>query len=133
MNVVKITAVTSCCVILVVLLLTILTKKENDTLYNETLEILKTRENLSSAQEVLECFPKLKIIKSKQKRIACLQRSIHSLTGGPAPNLSSKDQVQLRKYTREIEQLRVSIQHKLAELQAYGEKETALADYVSEK
>ncbi len=96
--------------------LVIFVENSEQRLYDETVEILMIQHKLSSTQEVLDLFPKLKDIKSKIKRINTLKNSINSITGGPSPNVSKEESLQVQDYIEEIYLLQQNIKEELSQL-----------------
>lgn len=123
MNVIKIAAGFVCSLIIVLSVLIVFVENAEKELYEKTVESIMIHEKWSSSQEVLDSFPELRDIQSKMERIAFLNRNIHSLTGGPAPNVSREESLQIRGYTHEIRQHQRSIKQELSQLIAIYKKD----------
>lgn len=85
--------------------------------YDQMVESLMIHEGLSSEKEVLAAFPVLKKIQSAMERISYLKSSIHGIVGGPFPNVSKEEKLQLDNYHLEIRQLQENVEQELAQLE----------------
>ncbi len=115
MNVIKTTTGLACTFVIVLFALIFSTENPEKKLFEKTVQSIMIHEGMSSHQELLDAFPELKDIKSKMKRIDSLNSSIHSMTGGPAPNVSKEESLQLQSHTQEIQQIRKSIKEELSQ------------------
>ncbi len=124
MDVIKVAKGFACGFLIVLFILIAFIENPEKELYEKAVESIMIHEGLSSYQEVLDSFPDLKNIKSKMKRITYLSSSIHGLTGGPAPNVSREESLQIQEYGHEVRLLRSSVKEKLTQLIAtYAENE----------
>ncbi len=104
--------------LLVLLGLIVFIENPEQKRYENAVASLMIHEGLSSSQEVLEAYPELQDIKLKMDSIDRLQRDIHALTAGPAPNVSNEERLQIIDCNNKIVQLQKSVQEKLTQLQA---------------
>jgi hypothetical protein len=116
MKVIKIAATFASCFLIALFIMIITVENPEVALYNETVEILMNQENLETVDEVLHHFPALKDIESMMNRISYLKSSIHSITGGPAPNVSKEDGLYVQRCAHEIRQLQRNIKEELSQL-----------------
>lgn len=75
-----------------------------------------TNEGVFSSEEVLNTFPELMEIKLKMNRISSLQKRIHSITAGPAPNVTIEEEFLLNECNSEISRLKRSVKEQLVQL-----------------
>ena len=87
-------------------------------MYDETVKKLMIRENLSTPEEVLNAFPKLKIIKHKMEKAKHLNTMVVSKTQSPAPATSEKESLHIQEQMKKIRQLRKEIKDDLKGLVA---------------
>jgi hypothetical protein len=116
MKVIKIAATVASCFLIALFFLIIIVENPEVALYNETVEMLMNQEKLETEDEVLDHFPALKDIKSMMNRISYLKSSIHSITGGPAPNVSKEESLYVQRCAHEIRQLQRNIKEELSQL-----------------
>ncbi|MEL6812787.1 MAG: hypothetical protein AAFP76_15775 [Bacteroidota bacterium] len=132
MDIIKVASGLACSCLLLLLTLLVFIKNPEKTLFEKTVQTIRTEEGLSSVQETLDHFPKLREIKVKMERIGYLSRNIHMLTAGPAPNLSKVESRQLQEYSDEIYQLRKSVKVELTLfIEGYSDRQTQ--DEISSK
>lgn len=103
---------------ILILLIAVLafTKNPEKQLYDKTVESLMAQQGMSTQQEVMHRFPELYVVKSKMERIGHLNRTIHSLTSGPSPNVSEGDDLRIQEYSEEIKRLQNSVKRELKQL-----------------
>jgi hypothetical protein len=116
MKYIKIAATFASCFLIALFILIIIVENPEVALYNETVEILMNQEKLETEDEVLDHFSALKDIKSKMNRISYLKSSIHSITGGPAPNVSKEEGLYVQRCAHEIRKLQRNIKEELSQL-----------------
>lgn len=116
MNVIKIAAGFACALIVVLFSLLIIIENPEKDLFDKTVESLMVQKGLASSQEVLDAFPELAEVNTKVKRIAYLKSSMHSITGGPAPDVSAEDAVYVQACADEIRQLQINIKEDLSQI-----------------
>lgn len=119
MDLIKFSVGCACGFLMILITLIIVLENPDKKRYEQTIESLMSREGLSSVQEVLDSFPELKNIKYKLERIAFLKSSLSSSTGGPAPNLSKAESLEVQAYRQEIRQLRNHIKQELSQLNTF--------------
>jgi len=122
MNVFKAVAGVSLSIIITLLILTTLIKNPEKVLYEKTIEVLMVHKGLATSREVMSCYPEVRDIESKRKRIAFLNRSIRNATEGPSPNISREKSLQIQELYQEIRQLRSSVKKELTQLIAIHTK-----------
>ena len=130
MNSAKISIALASSVLIVLLGLLLFTKNSEKDLYDQTVEMVMAHEGLTKTDELGKFCPELKDVKRKMDQIGRLNSDIHSLTAGPAPNVSENQNEAILAMTKEIEILRKDVRIELTELiKTYSEGEPAkLAD-----
>ncbi len=114
MDIIKVVVGIASFIFTCLLILTFSIKTPEEVKYLETMEALMLDEGLSTSQEVVEQFPQLAVVQSNRKRIAFLKKKIQSLIGGPAPNPSNRERLQIQEYRQEIHQLKEEITRDLS-------------------
>nr|WP_298995983.1 hypothetical protein [uncultured Allomuricauda sp.] len=130
MNSVKITIALASSVLIFLLGLLLFIKNSEKDLYDQTVEMVMAHQGLTTTDELGKFCPELNDIKRKMDQIGRLNSNIHSLTAGPAPNISENQSEAIFAMTDEIETLRKDVRIELTKLMnTYSEGQPAkLAD-----
>ena len=116
MNSVKIIIALASCILISLLAIFLFSKNKEKEMFHQAVEMVMAREGLAKVEEVGEYCPELKNIKQKMDRVGRLNSNIHSLTAGPAPNVSENQRDEIFAMANEIKALRKEIQTELTAL-----------------
>ena len=125
MNGIKVATAVACSFLILLLLLVVFAENPQQTLYKKTIKTMMIHEGLTSEDQALEHSPELQDISARMERIAQLNSVIHSMTSGPAPDLSGEEISLLEEYREEISTLQTSVNDQLMLLMAPYTKELA--------
>ncbi|MBX2827504.1 MAG: hypothetical protein KTR22_05045 [Flavobacteriaceae bacterium] len=110
-------------IISVIVFLFAFLKNPEEVRFHETLELIMKQENLSSREEVMYSFPQLETVAIQLDRIGQLQSNIQRISGGPAPNMSQDELLEMQASTHEIHRLRKSINQELEQFKSNYRKD----------
>ncbi|MEO0338955.1 MAG: hypothetical protein AAF242_07050 [Bacteroidota bacterium] len=114
MNTIQFTLGIATLIIGTLIALLIFAENPEKAIYQDTVRKLMEHEDLRTYQELIKRFPQLKVVDSKLERIGFLKKNIYQITGGPAPNPSAAEQLQIQYLRDEIQLLQAQIKGELA-------------------